>query len=95
MVKHTTGTGDPTSVYQITAWEVHGAHLSTALLKVSYAILEHKPINFYKFKKSIKPSCHGLFLLILSEWKLEPAVDMATMQRDVWRGTQDTCSHML
>ena len=31
----------------------------------------------------------------LSEWQLEPVVVMATMQCDMWRGKQDTYSHML
>ena len=33
--------------------------------------------------------------LIISKWQLEPVVVMAAMQRDVWRGTQDTCAHLL
>ena len=43
----------------------------------------------------LRLSCHGLSPLIISERQLEPLVVMATMQRDMWKGSQDTCAHML
>ena len=61
-----------------------------------YAILEHEAmIFFFFFAIPAELSCHGLFFLIISEWQLESVVVMATMQRGVWRGIQNTCSQML
>ena len=86
---HTTDTGDPKIVIQIMALEVYGPRLSTALLEVSYAVFKSQ-----QFIHCLQLSCHGLFLLIISEWQLEFVVVMGTMQRDVRRGTPDTYSHM-
>ena len=54
----------------------------------------HKNSRSQQFIQLLKLSCHGLFLLIISEWQLEPVVAMAAMQRDVWRGKQETFSHL-
>ena len=66
---------------------------------INVKVDEKKKSNFnpkrQQFIYFLKHFCHGLFLVIISEWQLEPVVVMATVQRDVWRGKQDTCSHML
>ena len=54
------------------------------------AFLEHN------FTNSISQQFMSWIIpLIISKWQLEPVVVMAAMQRDVWRGTQDTCAHLL
>ena len=59
---------------------------------VKVGLWNSKMVTVYTLSKLL---CHGLFLLIISEWKLEPVVVMAIMQRDVWRWKQDTYSHVL
>ena len=41
MKRHTTDMGDPTDVYRIIAWELHGPYLFTALLKVIKLLVDH------------------------------------------------------
>ena len=61
--------------------------------------LEQKRINFNNSKLQqliyfLKAFTSWIvFFLISSEWQLEPVVVMATMQRDLWRGKQDTNSN--
>lgn len=72
-----------------------GSNISTEsrdLYKFKGRSQNPKPQQFIHF---IKLLCHGLFLLIISEWLLEPVVLMESMQCDMWKGTQDTYSHML
>ena len=60
------------------------------------AVLQHSlddPFFFTNSKSQqlihvfLRLSCHGLSPLIISERQLEPLVVMATMQRDMWKGS--------
>ena len=49
--------GDPTIVYRIIAWELHGPYLFTALLKVIKLLVDHLTANLAPCLEVLDSGC--------------------------------------